>query len=121
MTTFVQAGSEAGIMFLPADLVGPPPFTAEEWADHRFTVRSGVDFSALSADELVEALAVARRLRARADALEARALARLDRLRGGARRWRWGRRWSLALILNSGPNRRHATLYAVLCFKKKKH
>ncbi|WP_143101935.1 HNH endonuclease signature motif containing protein [Amycolatopsis marina] len=82
MTEFVQAGSEAGIMFLPADLVNPPPFTAEEWADHRFTARSGVDFSELSDVEVVEALAVARRMRARADALEARALDRLHRLRG---------------------------------------
>ncbi|WP_245976011.1 HNH endonuclease signature motif containing protein [Amycolatopsis palatopharyngis] len=83
MTEFVQVGSEAGIMFLPAGVVDPPPFTAEEWADHRFTARSGVDFSGLGDDELVDALAVSRRMRARADALEARALARLDRLRGG--------------------------------------
>ena len=79
----MQVGSEAGIMFLPAGVVDPPPFTAEEWADHRFTARSGVDFSGLGDDELVDALAVSRRMRARADALEARALARLDRLRGG--------------------------------------
>jgi hypothetical protein len=79
---FVEVSSGAGRLFLPADLARPVPCVAEEWTDGRFLVPSEVDFDALDADGTVEGLGVVRRLRARADAVEARLTARLSRLRG---------------------------------------
>ncbi len=72
-------------MFLPADLVNPPTWGADEWIDHQCRARTGAEIAGLGESEVLDTLTAARRMRARADALEARALARLDRLRGGSR------------------------------------
>jgi hypothetical protein len=82
VTEFLEVSSATGRLFLPADLVRPVPLTAEEWADRRFLAPSEVDFEALDADGAVEGLGAVRRLRARADAVEARLTARLAQLRG---------------------------------------
>jgi hypothetical protein len=81
VTEFVEVGSGAGTLFLPAGLVRPVPFTAEAW-DRRLLTPSAVDFAALNADGAVEAVGAVRRLRARADAAEARLTGHLSRLRG---------------------------------------
>ena len=82
VTAFIEISSVAGALFLPADLVRPAPFTEQQWADHRLLTRTAEDVAALDDDGAVEAVAAARRLRARADAAEARAVARLAVVRG---------------------------------------
>ncbi|SFB57620.1 protein of unknown function [Amycolatopsis marina] len=82
MTAFVEVSSVAGALFLPADLVRPVPLTEQQWADRRLLTCTAEDFAVLDADGAVEAVAAARRLRARADAAEARAVARLAAVRG---------------------------------------
>lgn len=72
-------------MFLPADLVNPPMWSAEDWVDHQCRARTGVDIAELDADGALDTLAAARRARARADAQEAHALTRLEELRGDNR------------------------------------
>jgi hypothetical protein len=79
VTEFVKVGSVAGRLFLPADLVCPAPIMVRKWSDLRFLTPSAVDFSGVDAEG---ALGAARRLRARADAVEARATARLAQVRG---------------------------------------
>lgn len=79
MTEFVQVGGDAGL-FLPADLVRD----SEPSTEQRFA-RSGPETARLCEYEVLETLNAAREMRARADAVEAHALARFDRLRGGDR------------------------------------
>lgn len=88
MTTFVPAARPSGMLFLPDGMAGParaevdPPAerSEQEW------LRLGDDeVSLLDADDVIRALGVATRARARADALETRALARLHALRNGSR------------------------------------
>lgn len=85
MTTFAQAGSQAGILYLPAELIGAVPAADGPWRDQELLALPAARVAELDADTLIDALAAARRLRARADALEARALDGLDRLRDGSR------------------------------------
>lgn len=85
MTTFAQAGSQAGILYLPAELIGAVPTADGPWRDQELLALPAARVAELDADTLIDALAAARRLRARADALEARALDGLDRLRDGSR------------------------------------
>lgn len=82
MTTLVQLAFPAGVLFLPADVMACPPLAVEPLSDHGHTALTPDEIAALGDDRAVEALGAARRLRARADALEAQALARLNDLRG---------------------------------------
>ena len=87
MTTFVPAASPSGMLFLPDGMAGlaheevDPP---AEWSEQEW-LRLGDEVSELDADDMIRALGVATRVRARADALETRALARLHALRNGSR------------------------------------
>ncbi|MFB9729086.1 HNH endonuclease signature motif containing protein [Haloechinothrix salitolerans] len=82
MTEFVQVGSAAGILVLPAALAGERQMSEPQARDFVCTARSGAEIARLTDDgELVDTLAAARRMRARADAIEAHALSRLATLR----------------------------------------
>ncbi len=88
MTSFVPVLTSAGSLFVP-DAVAPPAPEQEfalpvEWVEQLW-LRLREDVKCLDADDTIRALGVARRSRARADALEARALARLHELRDGSR------------------------------------
>lgn len=69
------------MLFLPPGTVACPPVPVEALSDHGHTTLPPEEIAALGDDQAVEALGAARRLRARADALEAHALARLSDLR----------------------------------------
>ncbi len=82
MTEFVQVGSAAGMLMLPAALAGERQMSEPQARDFVCTARSGAEIGRLSDDgELVDTLAAVRRMRARADAIEAHALSRLATLR----------------------------------------
>ncbi len=82
---FLAKSSPAGFLYVPADTVVRDP-AAERSFDDRFWLGFSPDLIAAFPDQrALDALAAARRLRAAADALEARALARLDQLREGSR------------------------------------
>ncbi|MPY77849.1 MAG: DUF222 domain-containing protein [Actinophytocola sp.] len=87
MTTFIPLSSLSGVLFVPdkAALPGPTCFDSPVMWSEQGWLGMRDQVSKLTADGAVEALGVARRSRARADALEARALARLHELRGGSR------------------------------------
>ncbi|WP_162830175.1 hypothetical protein, partial [Amycolatopsis palatopharyngis] len=70
MTAFVEVSSVARTWFPPAGLARPAAVTEQQWADHRLLTRTAEDVAALDDDGAVEAVAAARRLRARADAAE---------------------------------------------------
>lgn len=75
------------MLFVPDEAVlpGPACFESPEMWREQGWLRMRDEVANFDAEGAVEALAVARRSRARADALEARALARLHELRGGSR------------------------------------
>nr|WP_246361276.1 HNH endonuclease signature motif containing protein [Haloechinothrix aidingensis] len=72
-------------MFVPAGQAPAVAFTPEEQAEIRCRTFTGEQVGELSAEQVIETLAAARRIRAHTDAIEAHALARLDQLRGGDR------------------------------------
>nr|WP_246360967.1 DUF222 domain-containing protein [Haloechinothrix aidingensis] len=78
----VEVAGPAGVMFVPAWRVNPVAFTPEEQAEIRCRTFTGEQVAELSAEQVIETLAAARRIRAHTDAIEAHALARLDQLRG---------------------------------------
>ncbi|WP_169732896.1 HNH endonuclease [Haloechinothrix halophila] len=87
MTTFVPIHSFSGSLLVPEDCASPPSdclFVPEELAEHEW-LKMRHEIERLGDDDAVRALTVARRVRARADSLEARALARLHELRDGSR------------------------------------
>nr|WP_246361387.1 DUF222 domain-containing protein [Haloechinothrix aidingensis] len=69
-------------MFVPAGQAPAVAFTPEEQAEIRCRTFTGEQVAELSAEQVIETLAAARRIRAHTDAIEAHALARLDQLRG---------------------------------------
>nr|WP_246360865.1 HNH endonuclease signature motif containing protein [Haloechinothrix aidingensis] len=69
-------------MFLPAGQAPAVAFTPEEQAEIRCRTFTGEQVADLTAEQVIETLAAARRIRAHTDAIEAHALARLDQLRG---------------------------------------
>ncbi|SNR48580.1 protein of unknown function [Haloechinothrix alba] len=75
----------AGVMFVPAGQAPAVAFTPAEQAEIRCRTFTGQQVGELSAEQVIETLAAARRIRAHTDAIEAHALARLDELRGGDR------------------------------------
>ncbi|SNR40799.1 protein of unknown function [Haloechinothrix alba] len=75
----------AGVMYLPAEQAPAVAFTPAEQAEIRCRTFSGEQVAELSAEQVIETLAAARRIRAHTDAIEAHALARLDQLRGSDR------------------------------------
>ncbi|MPZ00285.1 MAG: DUF222 domain-containing protein [Actinophytocola sp.] len=87
VTTFIPCSSLSGVLFVPDEAVLPSPacFESPEMWSEQGWLRMRDEVANLDAEGAVEALAVARRSRARADALEARALARLHELRDGSR------------------------------------
>ncbi len=88
VTTFIEVAGPSGKLFLPDDVVVPALsdclYVPDELAEQEW-LRMRHEVDRLSDDGTVRALGVARRSRARADALEARALARLHELRDGSR------------------------------------
>ncbi|MBA0128292.1 hypothetical protein H0B56_22330, partial [Haloechinothrix sp. YIM 98757] len=82
MSDLVEVAGPAGMMFVPAWRVNPVAFTPEEQAEIRCRTFTGEQVAELSAEQVIETLAAARRIRAHTDAIEAHALARLDQLRG---------------------------------------
>ncbi|WP_169732883.1 HNH endonuclease signature motif containing protein [Haloechinothrix halophila] len=85
MTTFIEVGSGAGYLHLPDHLVDPRPIDVERFTDHRVLFSSSEEIAGFDDGEVIDTLAAVRRLRARADAIEAHALTRLDELRDGSR------------------------------------
>lgn len=87
VTTFIPCSSLSGVLFVPDEAVlpGPACFESPEMWSEQGWLRMRDEVSNLDAEGAVRALTVARRSRARADALEARALARLQELRDGSR------------------------------------
>lgn len=85
VTTFIEVGSGAGYLHLPDHLVEPRPIDVERFTDHRVLFSSGEEIAGFDDGEVIDTLAAVRRLRARADAIEAHALTRLDELRDGSR------------------------------------
>lgn len=82
MAEFVQVGSAAGILMLPAAVAGERQMSEPASRDFVCTARSGAEIARLTdAGELVDTLAAVRRMRARADAIEAHTLSRLATLR----------------------------------------
>ncbi|SNR45409.1 protein of unknown function [Haloechinothrix alba] len=75
----------AGVMFVPAGQAPAVAFTPEEQAEIRCRTFTGQQVADLDAEQVIETLAAARRIRAHTDAIEAHALARLDQLRGSDR------------------------------------
>ncbi len=88
MTSFVPVLTSSGSLFVPDEVAPPAPeqefALPAEWVGQLW-LRLREDVECLDADDTIRALTVARRSRARADALEARALARLHELRDGSR------------------------------------
>ncbi|MGH3948645.1 MAG: hypothetical protein ACRDSE_05925, partial [Pseudonocardiaceae bacterium] len=78
MTTFLAQVNPAGFLYVPAGTVLPEPCGQREFDDRFWLGFSPETVAEFSDERVVQALGVARRLRASADALEARALARLD-------------------------------------------
>ncbi|GAA5118127.1 HNH endonuclease signature motif containing protein [Haloechinothrix salitolerans] len=75
-------GSAAGLLMLPAGLAAEREMSEPVSREFVCTARSGAEIARLTDDgELVDTLAAVRRMRARADAIEAHALARLGTLR----------------------------------------
>ncbi|MQA62215.1 MAG: hypothetical protein GEU86_12100, partial [Actinophytocola sp.] len=82
MTTFVQAGSAAGILFLPRDVVGPVPVKDGPFRDMEVLSLPGWQIAELDdANDLLDIVRAARRRRAATDAIEYQAIARLAQLR----------------------------------------
>ena len=79
MAEFAQVDGEG--LFLPAGQAAVPPMDSPR----RCLSRSGEEIAELDEGDVLAALTAARDARARADAAEAYALARLDRLRDGSR------------------------------------
>lgn len=88
MPSFVPVLTSSVRLFVPDEVAPPAPeqkfALPVEWVEHVW-LRLREDVECLDAEDTVRALEVARRSRARADALEARALARLNELREGSR------------------------------------
>lgn len=83
MTEFVQVGGVSGGLFLPAELASRAARAgARDSVTHDPVGRTGAEIAALGEQDVIAMLAAAREVRARADAAEAHALVRLDRLRG---------------------------------------
>lgn len=85
VTTFIEVGSGAGFLHLPDHVVDPPPIDVDRFTDHRVLFCTGEEIAGYDDGEVMDTLAAVRRLRARADAIEAHALTRLDELRDGSR------------------------------------
>ncbi|WP_034268997.1 hypothetical protein [Haloechinothrix halophila] len=82
MAEFVQVGSAAGVLMLPAGVAGERQMSEPASRDFVCTARSGAEIARLTdCGELVDTLAAVRRMRARADAIEAHTLSRLAMLR----------------------------------------
>ncbi len=70
---------------MPDHLIDPRPIDVDRFTDHRVLFCTGEEVAGYDDGEVMDTLAAVRRLRARADAIEAHALTRLDALRDGSR------------------------------------
>lgn len=85
MTEFVQIGSAAGILAIPQALADAAPPLDDRWRDMDLLTLTPEQIAVADDTDVLDLLAAARRRRAQTEALEARALARLDELREGSR------------------------------------
>ncbi|MGH3518213.1 MAG: DUF222 domain-containing protein [Haloechinothrix sp.] len=85
MSTFLAKPTSEGFLYVPAEVVTRDPAEGRVFDDRFWLAFSPEMIGEFSDDRAVDALGAVRRLRAAVDALEARALARLDELREGSR------------------------------------
>ena len=70
MTTFVARGTTAGLLYAPEDAV--PADEGRSWPDRLWLAFSPEMIAEFTDDQAIDALAAVRRIRAEADATEAR-------------------------------------------------